>query len=88
MAWRELDYTRVSRELPYAVRPFYIVELAQGARPAGAPTRLEYPAMDEGPHKSYAVQWFSFAAIALYGVGYLLWTERKGRVAHVVASRE
>jgi len=88
MAWRELDYTRVSRELPYAVRPFYIVELAQGTRPDGAPTRLEYPAMDEGPHKSYAIQWFSFAAIALYGVGYLLWTERKGRVATVVASRE
>lgn len=88
MAWRELDYARVSQELPYAVEPFYIVELAAGTRPAGAPTRLEYPAMDEGPHKSYAVQWFSFAAIALYGVGYLLWTERKGRVATVVASRE
>jgi surfeit locus 1 family protein len=81
MAWRELDYARVSRELPYAVEPFYIVELAKGAPPAGAPTRLDYPAMDEGSHKSYAIQWFSFAAIALYGVGYLLWSERQSRLA-------
>jgi surfeit locus 1 family protein len=88
MAWREVDYARVSRELPYAVEPFYIVELAQGARPAGAPTRLDYPAMDEGSHKSYAIQWFSFAAIALYGVGYLLWSERQTRAANLVASRE
>jgi surfeit locus 1 family protein len=80
-AWREPDFARISRELPYEIEPFYVVELAQGTQPAGAPTRLEYPAMDEGPHKSYAIQWFSFAVIALYGVGYLMWMERKSRVA-------
>ena len=29
--------------------------------------RLPPPALDEGPHLSYAIQWFSFAAIALIG---------------------
>jgi cytochrome oxidase assembly protein ShyY1 len=31
------------------------------------PVRIPLPALDEGPHKSYAVQWFAFAAIALIG---------------------
>ena len=31
------------------------------------PVRIPLPALDEGPHKSYALQWFAFAAIALVG---------------------
>ena len=37
---------------------------------AGTPTRpipLDPPSLDAGPHLSYAIQWFSFAAIALIG---------------------
>jgi len=75
-AWRRLDYGRLRSELPYGIAPFVVVELAQGARPPGAPTRLELPPMDEGPHLNYAIQWFTFAAIALYGAGYLVWLER------------
>jgi cytochrome oxidase assembly protein ShyY1 len=33
------------------------------------------PPLDEGPHKSYAVQWFSFAAISI--VGTVLYLRRK-----------
>jgi cytochrome oxidase assembly protein ShyY1 len=29
------------------------------------PRRLDPPAVDEGPHLSYAVQWFLFAALAV-----------------------
>ena len=79
-AWRRLDYERLRAELPYAIAPFVVVELGDGTgtgRPAGAPTRLELPPMDEGPHRDYAIQWFTFAAIALYGAGYLVWLERR-----------
>jgi cytochrome oxidase assembly protein ShyY1 len=31
------------------------------------PARVAPPALDDGPHLSYAIQWFSFAAIALVG---------------------
>jgi cytochrome oxidase assembly protein ShyY1 len=31
--------------------------------------RLTPPPLDEGPHLSYAIQWFAFAAIALIGAG-------------------
>lgn len=78
-AWRALDYARFSRAVPYPIEPYYVVELASGPKPADAPTRLDLPPMDEGPHKSYAIQWFTFAAIALYGVGYLIYLEVRRR---------
>jgi surfeit locus 1 family protein len=84
MAWRELDRSRLAVALPYPVEPVAIVALGLGEQPPGAPTRLELPAMDEGPHKSYAIQWFTFAAIALYGVGYLIWYDRHGRPSRAV----
>ena len=78
-AWRELDYARFSAALPYTVEPYYVVEMADGPKPVDAPTRLDIPPMDEGPHKSYAIQWFTFAAIALYGAGYLVYLETRRR---------
>jgi surfeit locus 1 family protein len=39
------------------------------------PVRLPLPSLDEGPHRSYAIQWFSFAAIALIGTGAVVWKE-------------
>jgi cytochrome oxidase assembly protein ShyY1 len=41
--------------------------------------RLEVPALDEGPHLSYAIQWFFFAAVAVVGAGYVVAQGRKGR---------
>jgi surfeit locus 1 family protein len=32
-----------------------------------APARFTLPVLDEGPHRSYAIQWFAFAIIALVG---------------------
>ncbi|HEU4584167.1 MAG TPA: SURF1 family protein [Gemmatimonadaceae bacterium] len=77
MAWRDLDSARVAEAIPYPVARMYVVNLTPGERSLGAPTRVSAPSLDEGPHKSYAIQWFSFAAIALYGVGYLVWLETR-----------
>jgi surfeit locus 1 family protein len=60
----------------------YIVALADSnAGPsAGAdrPVRLSSPPFgDRGPHLSYAVQWFSFAAIALIGTPILVRQRRR-----------
>jgi cytochrome oxidase assembly protein ShyY1 len=38
----------------------------------GYPVRLPEPARDEGPHLSYAIQWFLFAAVVLIGYPLLL----------------
>jgi len=42
----------------------------------GLPRRWPPPAFDNGPHLSYAIQWFSFALIALVGTAVLI---RRGR---------
>src|SRR5574341_1187165 len=41
------------------------------------PRRWPPPELDDGPHLSYAVQWFSFATIILVGTGALLRRRRK-----------
>jgi surfeit locus 1 family protein len=66
---RLLDYETVSSLLPYPVSPLYLVAtIADSTQPASQRVaRLPPPPLDEGPHLSYAIQWFSFAAIALIG---------------------
>jgi len=62
----------------------YIVALADSSAPPASnltrPARLSPPPFgDEGPHLSYAVQWFSFAAIALIGAPILVRRQRRRR---------
>jgi len=66
---RELDLATVSSLLPYSVSRLYLVATApDSTKPvAQQVARLPPPALDEGPHLSYTIQWFAFAAIALIG---------------------
>lgn len=66
---RELNLVTVNSLLPYPVSRVYLVATAQDtSKPvAERVARLPPPALDEGPHLSYAFQWFAFAAIALIG---------------------
>jgi surfeit locus 1 family protein len=62
----------------------YVVALADSSvTPAPAvphPVRLSPPPFaEEGPHLGYAVQWFSFAAIALIGAPILVRRQRRRR---------
>ena len=41
--------------------------------------RREMPALDDGPHRGYAIQWFSFAAIAIVGALAVVRRERRDR---------
>lgn len=69
--WARLDRAAVGR-LPYPVfTRFYLLQQADAATPR-FPRRLEPPRYDDGPHLSYAIQWFAFAATALIVAGILL----------------
>jgi surfeit locus 1 family protein len=60
----------------------YVVALADTSAAAEAkrPVRLSPPPFDnEGPHLLYAVQWFSFAAIALIGTPLVVRGQRRRR---------
>lgn len=50
----------------------FVVQLETPAPPRGLPRRWPRPALDSGPHLSYAIQWFSFAVIALVGTAILI----------------
>lgn len=66
-----LSYDVVSRALPYPVRPVYVVAVENEAGDTSTAVdriaRLPMPTLDNGNHFSYAVQWFSFATVALVG---------------------
>ncbi len=67
-----LSYDVVAKALPYPVFPFYLVALGDSANAPDKVARLSLPPLDAGPHLSYAVQWFCFAAIALVGAAVVL----------------
>ena len=59
--------------LPYPVLPFVVQLVPADSRGADAtPLRWRALAPDNGPHLSYAIQWFSFAVIVLVGTVFLL----------------
>jgi surfeit locus 1 family protein len=63
-----LDRAAVQAVVGLPVAAYIIVETADSApHRDSVPVRLEIPALGEGPHKSYAIQWFSFALIAVVG---------------------
>ncbi|OMH33239.1 SURF1 family protein [Tersicoccus sp. Bi-70] len=50
--------------------------------PATSPTAFPRPSLDEGPHLSYAMQWFAFGLLGFVGLGYAArqqaWVNRNG----------
>lgn len=68
----------IASMLPYPVAPYYVVLTSPGANPDSTPPRVPPPALDEGSHRSYAVQWFVFALIAVGGTVILLIRGRRG----------
>ena len=75
-AYRWLDYPTISKAFPYPIAPKFVVLIGDSGRvPVNVPPRVEVPPLDEGPHKSYAIQWFSFAAISIFGT--ILYLRRK-----------
>lgn len=73
----DVNLQRLGDSVPYPLLPF-VLQLAPPpqAAPAGLPRRWPGPQLGNGPHLAYAVQWFSFAVIAVVGTIALL---RRGR---------
>jgi cytochrome oxidase assembly protein ShyY1 len=74
----KVDLARIQSQLPYRIAPEYLLLQRQSpAQPDRFPQPASLPALSEGPHLSYAVQWFTFAAIALAGFVVLALRERR-----------
>jgi surfeit locus 1 family protein len=73
---RALDRTTLEARLGVPVAPVQVVMTSDSvARADSIPRRLAMPAIDPGPHRSYALQWFGFALIAVIG-GVVLFRSR------------
>lgn len=69
---RSLNLQALRTRLGVPIAPVQIVMTSDSlARADSVPKRLPPPQVDAGPHRSYAVQWFSFALIAIVGGGLL-----------------
>lgn len=75
---RRVNRGEVASKIPYPVASAYLVVTGDTADLAH-PARRDPPAPDEGSHRSYAFQWFSFAAIALIGAGIVVRREVASR---------
>ena len=66
-SFRRLDRKALEKVFPYPIANYYVV-LTDSSSMATAPPRVEPLPLDEGSHRSYAIQWFSFAAISIIGL--------------------
>lgn len=65
---RTLHRAALEARLGRPVAPVQIVMTSDSlARADSVPRRLPPPTLDAGPHRSYALQWFSFAIVAVVG---------------------
>ena len=64
---RRLHRSALMALFPYPIANYYVV-VTDSARTPNAPPRIESAPLDEGPHRNYAIQWFSFAAISIIGM--------------------
>jgi surfeit locus 1 family protein len=73
---RTLDISGIGDRLPFDLAPFAIQLRAQDPPNAELPVPVPLPELSEGPHLSYAIQWFCFAAVAVAGAAILVRRER------------
>jgi surfeit locus 1 family protein len=70
--WYFANVGAIAGQLPYRLLPAYVQKAPDPAR-----AELPYPHLPEldlteGPHVSYALQWFAFAAVLLFGYPFFI----------------
>ena len=70
--WNNLNVVRIAEQSPYPILPVYVQP--NETKNDTAPPIPFQPELDltEGPHSSYALQWFSFATILFFGYPFFL----------------
>jgi surfeit locus 1 family protein len=66
VSYQRLDPAELRRGRP-ALLGAYVQRLPVPGEPAGGPRPVPLQPLDEGPHLGYALQWFGFAATAVFG---------------------
>ncbi|UCD23382.1 MAG: SURF1 family protein [Gemmatimonadota bacterium] len=69
---RGVDPAELQVEYPYSLFPLVLRRTANPPSASADLSPVPVPELTNGPHLSYAVQWFSFAAIVLVGSVFLI----------------
>jgi len=83
---RGVNPTELQQAYPYILFPLVLRRTAESSGAPADLTPVPLPELTNGPHLSYAVQWFSFAAIAIVGAWFLSRSLRKRPAAPSVPS--
>jgi cytochrome oxidase assembly protein ShyY1 len=73
---RRIDLAGIGSVLRYRLAPAYLLARKEEPNISRLPVPAPLPELSEGPHLSYAIQWFAFAGVAVVGSGALLRRER------------
>jgi surfeit locus 1 family protein len=76
-AWYWVNLEQIQDQLPYSLLPVFI-ELEAAANTTSLPIPGYEVDLTDGPHLSYAIQWFAFAAIAVAGP-LIFWRQQRRR---------
>ena len=76
-----IDVARIQRQFADRLVPAFLQRVSQTPPDAGkvVPKTLPPPVLTDGPHLSYALQWFGFTVVALVGYPVLLWIMAQDR---------
>lgn len=78
IAFRWLDRDTLAKESGSALAPFVLLQLGDTIqRDVKKIVRIPPPSLSEGSHKSYALQWFTFAVVALGGYAAYLISQKE-----------
>lgn len=69
---RLVNSEAIGQTLPYRVLDGYVGAISSTPAQGGELEPMVTPELTEGPHLSYAMQWFTFTLIAVAGVGVLI----------------
>lgn len=71
--FQRFDVPLISKRLSGEVLPFFVQVITEDPRPPGQwPSPVRLPELSEGPHLSYAFQWFFFCLVALTAWGVVI----------------
>ncbi|MGO4957557.1 SURF1 family cytochrome oxidase biogenesis protein [Luteococcus sp. Sow4_B9] len=76
---RLVNAEELSKTLPYTLVDGYIGLVESKPEQSGGLLPMTTPELDEGPHLSYALQWFAFTVIAVGGVFVLIRNDLRDR---------
>ena len=78
--WIHVDIPRIAQQMPFPILPVYVQPNADPSLTLTNPPIpfQDQPELTDGPHMSYAIQWFSFAAIMV--VGYTFYVRKQERL--------